>query len=64
VSAVCEYVTEQHYVLSLLQPDVSDVYWPWVKGYSGQAEAISESGAGAQLLGFFCSRFWVDQNLK
>jgi peptide/nickel transport system substrate-binding protein len=64
VSAVCQYVTQQQYVLSLLQPDVSDVYWPWLKGYSGQAEAISEAGAGAQLLGFFCSRFWIDQNLK
>jgi peptide/nickel transport system substrate-binding protein len=58
-----KYVTQQHYVVSLLQPNSFCLSWPWIKGYNAQYAVIS-GGSGPQLLFFYESRFWIDQNLK
>ena len=36
-----EYVAQQHFVISLLQPNLFAFYQPWLKGYNGQDDAIS-----------------------
>ena len=59
-----EYVARQHFVISLLQPNLFAFYQPWLKGYNGQTFAISGTAAGIQLLGFYPARFWIDTNLK
>jgi ABC-type transport system substrate-binding protein len=62
--AANKYVAEQHFAVSLLQPMLWDLYWPWFKGgYVGQYSAVSSS-SGPVLCGFFLSRFWIDQNMK
>ena len=58
-----KYVAQQHYVISLLQPNSFCLYWPWIKGYNAQYAVIS-GGSGPQLLFFYEGRFWIDQNLK
>ena len=58
-----KYVAQQHYVVSLLQPNSFCLSWPWIKGYNAQYAVIS-GGSGPQLLFFYESRFWIDQNLK
>ena len=56
-------VAQQHYIVSLLQPNLFCFCQPWLKGYNGQYAAISTS-SGPHLNGFYMSRFWIDQNLK
>jgi peptide/nickel transport system substrate-binding protein len=64
MTAANKYVAQQHYAVSLLQPMLYDLYWPWFKGgYVGQYSAVSSS-SGPTLCGIFLARFWVDQNLK
>jgi len=58
-----KYVAQQHYVVSLLQPNAFCLYWPWIKGYNAQYAVIS-GGSGPQLLFFYEAHFWIDQNLK
>jgi len=58
-----KYVAQQHYVISLLQPNVYAAYQPWLKGYNGQFGSISGT-AGITLLYFYPARFWIDGNLK
>jgi len=59
-----EYVARQHLVVSLLQPNLYSVCQPWLKGFSGQDQSIGGSNGGPHLLGFYMSRFWIDQTLK
>jgi ABC-type transport system substrate-binding protein len=63
VKEQCEYVAQQHYVVSLLQPMSYCLYQPWLKGYSGQTRGISGS-ANPFFMGFYAARFWIDQSLK
>jgi hypothetical protein len=58
-----EYVTRQHFVISLLQPNVFNLCQPWLNGYNAQYGSISGSN-GPQLLFFYTARFWIDQKLK
>ena len=51
-------VAEQHYALSLLQPNLFSLYQPWLKGYNAQNNAIGT------IAGFYLSRFWVDGSVK
>jgi peptide/nickel transport system substrate-binding protein len=53
-----ERVAEQHYSISLLQTNTNTLTQPWVKGYSGQSTAFVD------LVGFYCSRFWIDKTTK
>jgi len=60
-----ELVARQHFTISLLQPNNFDLYQPWLKGYSGQAQSISGNAAtGFEKLFFYPARFWIDQTLK
>jgi peptide/nickel transport system substrate-binding protein len=59
-----ERVARQHYVISLLQPNLFELSQPWLKGYNGQNNAFWGGTNGPQLLGFYAGRFWIDQNLK
>jgi peptide/nickel transport system substrate-binding protein len=64
VAQANEYVAQQHWVISLLLPNVYALYWPWLKGYQGEYSSISGQNLGPQLLGFYGARFWIDLNLK
>jgi len=59
-----EEAARQHWAIGLLQPMTYALCQPWLKGYSGQNNAISGAGGGPTLLSFYPARFWVDQNLK
>jgi len=59
-----EQVARQHYVISLLQPNLFSLHQPWLKGYTGQIYAFSGNSAGLSMLGYDTPRFWIDQNLK
>ena len=56
------YVAQQHYAISLLQANFFGFSQPWLKGFNGQF------GAGGvnnnYEIGFFASRFWIDQSVK
>lgn len=58
-----QYVAQQQFNITLLQPYLFSLYQPWFKGYNGQWLSIS-GNMGPQLVGFYGARFWIDQNLK
>jgi ABC-type transport system substrate-binding protein len=58
-----ERVARQHFLISLLQPMEYTLYQPWLKGFSGQRDAIS-GAAGPHHLFYYPARFWIDQKLK
>ena len=55
-------VVQQHYEISLLQPNIFNLYQPWLNGYNAQFGVTGSTGP--QLLFVFGARFWIDQNLK
>jgi peptide/nickel transport system substrate-binding protein len=58
-----EYVAQQHFNITLLQPNNFCLYQPWLKGYNGQAQSIGEWGTvGTKYCGFFAARFWINKN--
>jgi len=59
-----EYTARQHFVVSLLQPNLYNLYQPWLKGYNGEYQSLSGGNSGPELIGFYESRFWIDSNLK
>jgi len=59
-----ERVARQHFIISLPQPNLYELCQPWLKGYSGQTHGVIGASIGPVLMGFYCARFWVDQNLK
>ena len=63
VSDASEYISQQHFAISLIQPNLFGVYQPWLKGYNGQNQAITGL-VTPRLLDFYEARFWIDQNLK
>jgi peptide/nickel transport system substrate-binding protein len=58
------YVAQQHYLISLLQPVSFAFCQPWLKGFTNQIGAVGNGSSGPFLVGFYCSRFWIDQNMK
>ena len=58
------YVSQQQWVISLLNPSSFNVYQPWLKGYAGQSFAMTGGSSGPMMLGYYGSRFWIDQNMK
>jgi peptide/nickel transport system substrate-binding protein len=63
VKEASEKVTRQHWIISLLQPRLTALYQPWLKGYNGQDQSVSGL-VTPRLLCFYEARFWIDQNLK
>ena len=59
-----EYVSRQHFCISLIHPKLFALYQPWLKGYNCQYFGVSGPNVGILLLGFYPARFWVDQNMK
>jgi peptide/nickel transport system substrate-binding protein len=59
-----KYVAKQHFAISLCQTNTFNLYQPWLQGYTGQDGATSADTGGPQLLFFYPSRFWIDQELK
>jgi ABC-type transport system substrate-binding protein len=59
-----KYFAQQHFEISLIYANTFSVCQPWLKGFSAQNAAISSGSSGPMTLGFYASRFWVDQKLK
>jgi peptide/nickel transport system substrate-binding protein len=60
-----QYVAQQHFVTSLLNPTFYYFYQPWLNGFRGQDNAGATPVATAvRLMGFYTARFWIDNNLK
>jgi peptide/nickel transport system substrate-binding protein len=58
-----KYEAEHQWNISLCTTSMFDVCQPWLIGYNGQTFAVS-SGTGVLCMGFYCSRFWINQDLK
>ena len=52
-----QYVAEQHFAISIVQPNTFGFTQPWFKGYTGQFGA---EAAGGNYLCFYLARFWVN----
>jgi peptide/nickel transport system substrate-binding protein len=59
-----EHVARSHYAVSLLIPVQYSLCQPWLKGYHAQGHSVWMGTGGPSMLGFFTSRFWIDQKLK
>jgi peptide/nickel transport system substrate-binding protein len=59
-----QYLSQQQWVVSLLNPSSFNVYQPWLKGYAGQSFAMTGGSSGPMMFGYYGSRFWIDQSLK
>ena len=58
-----QYEAAQQWLITLPTTSNFSVYQPWLKGYNGQEFSISGS-SGVLWIGFYCARFWIDENLK
>ena len=58
------YMASQQWEITLCNPNLFALYQPWLKGYNGQSFSVSGTGTGPLWVGFYCARFWIDQNLK
>ena len=58
-----QYVAQQHYLISLVDPNVFFLSQPWVVGFNGQYGATC--GTTGPLLAFeYFARFWINPNAK
>jgi peptide/nickel transport system substrate-binding protein len=61
VTTANQYVAQQHFVISLLQPYQYALYQPWLVGFNDQYASVS--GASGPLLLFeYGARFWLKQS--
>ncbi len=58
VQQACQYVTQQHILISLVTPTGYCLCQPWIVGYSGQNAAFGN------LVNTYAARFWVNQAVK
>jgi ABC-type transport system substrate-binding protein len=63
VTAANEYVAQQHFVISLLQPYQYALAQPWLGGFNDQYASIS-GYFGPLLLDEYGARFWINQSLE
>ena len=63
ILAANQYVAQQHFVISLLQPYLYALYQPYLKGFNDQYGSINGS-AGYLTLSIFGARCWIDQSLN
>ena len=59
-----ERVAEQHFVISLLQPNVYTFYQPWLHGSAIQIGPMEGTLGSPMQICFYAARSWIDQNLK
>ena len=59
-----QIVTQQQFCIALLNPSSFNIYQPWLDGYAGQYFAMSGGLSGPLMLGYYGSRFWINQSLK
>ena len=59
-----EYMAQQHFVISLLQPMTWAISQPWVFGFSGQFGSLAGTSSGYSYLFFYEARFWINKNVK
>ena len=58
-----QYIAQQHFLISLVQPNVFFLSQPWVVGFNGQYGATC--GTVGPLLGFqYYSRFWINTSAQ
>jgi hypothetical protein len=62
--AANEYISRQHFTISLLQPMAYSLCQPWVKGFDGQFGSAWAHSAGPAMLSFYLARFWVEGKPK
>jgi len=58
-----QYVAQQHFVISLLDPTLFNFCQPWIKGFNGQYGSTAGSN-GIFLQFYYEARFWVDEGMK
>ena len=57
---VNKLVAEQHYVISICQPQLFTVYQPWIHGFHAQNNSLSLTGSNSALFFFqYTARFWL-----
>ena len=59
VNAENQYIVQQNFQLSLVQPNVFFLCQPWVVGFNGQYGATCDS-VGPLLGSEYYSRFWIN----
>ena len=64
VRTMDQYVAQQHFIISLVQPSFFALTQPWLKGFDGQNFSLSGVSTGPLMLGFYGARFWIDSNIK
>jgi len=63
VTAANQYVAQQHFVISLLQPYQYAFAQPWLGGFNDQYASIS-GYFGPLLLSEYGARFWINQSME
>jgi ABC-type transport system substrate-binding protein len=59
LTQACQIVTQQNFVISLLNPSNFDASQPWLNGYNGQSFAMTGGTNGPLMFGYYASRFWI-----
>jgi peptide/nickel transport system substrate-binding protein len=59
-----EIVSQQQFVISLLNPSSFNVYQPWLNGYAGQTFAMTGGSSGPMMIGFYASRYWINTSMQ
>lgn len=52
-------VAQQHYAISLLEPNLYGFYQPWFHGYNAQYGAISSGSSPGMTQSLYLARFWI-----
>jgi len=63
ITAANQYVAEQHFVISLLQPYVYGLCQPWLIGFNDQYGSINGT-AGPLTLFEYGARYWINSSLE
>jgi ABC-type transport system substrate-binding protein len=59
-----QYVAQMHFSVVTVPTLTYTFSQPWIKGYTGQDEAIPNSTGTTGWSGFYAARFWIDQSVK
>lgn len=64
LTQACQIVSQQQFVISLLNPSSFNVYQPWLNGYAGQTFAMTGGSSGPMMIGFYASRYWINTSAQ